>query len=126
MFSGSFGDMSPSILIPVLAMGQPSGPPGTQADPRAQMLSTVGMLVLMGVMFYLLLFRPQQKKQKEHTQLLKSLRAGDKVVTTGGVVGTVVSVKEKTLSIRSADSKFEVTKGAIAEVTERSGEPSES
>jgi len=126
MFIGSFADMSLSILSPLLAMGQPPGPPGTQPDPRAQMLSTVGMLALMGVMFYLLLFRPQQKKQKEHAQLLKGLRPGDKIVTTGGVVGTVVSVKERTLSIRSADSKFEVTKAAIAEVTERTAEASES
>ena len=56
----------------------------------------------------------------------KAVRAGDKIITTGGIVGVIVSVKEKTLSIRSADAKFEITKSAISEITERSGESSES
>jgi preprotein translocase subunit YajC len=110
----------------VLALGQPSSPPGTQPDPRGQALSTIGMLVLMVVMFYFVLIRPQSKKAKEHAQMLKTVRSGDKIVTTGGVVGTVITVKEKTLSIRSGDAKFEVTKSAIAEISERGGESSES
>jgi len=83
-------------------------------------------LVLLVVVFYLIILRPQQKKTREHAELLKNVRAGDKVVTSGGVIGVVVSVKEKSISIRSADAKFEITKSAIAEITERSGEPSES
>jgi len=109
----------------ILAMGPAPSPPGTQADPRAQIIGPMGILVIFAVMMYFLMIRPQQKKQKEHAALLKSIRAGDKIVTTGGVVATVVTVKEKTLSIRSADSKFEITKSAIAEITERTGESSE-
>ena len=105
-------------------MGQPTTP-GTQPDPRGQALYTVLMLVIMVVMFYFVLIRPQSKKTKEHQELLKTVKPGDKVVTSGGVVGVVVTVKEKTLSIRSADSKFEVTKAAIAEITERAGASSE-
>jgi preprotein translocase subunit YajC len=78
------------------------------------------------VVFYFILIRPQQKKAKDHTILLKTLRSGDKIVTTGGVVGVVVTVKEKTVSIRSADTKMEVLKSAVTEITERSGESSES
>jgi preprotein translocase subunit YajC len=107
-----------------LAMGQP--PPGTQQDPKAAILGQVGFLVLMVVLFYFVLIRPQQKKQKDHTEMLKTVRSGDRIVTTGGVVATVVTVKDKTLSIRSADSKFEITKAAVAEITERTGEPVES
>lgn len=110
----------------LLGMGQPPGPAGTQQDPRAALLSNLGFLVIIIVMFYFVLIRPQSKKQKEHAQMLKTVRAGDKIVTTGGVVGVVVSVKEKTLTLRSADSKFEITKAAIAEITERSGEPAQS
>jgi len=106
-------------------MAQPTTP-GTQPDPRGQALYTVGMLVIMVVMFYFVLIRPQSKKAKEHAELLKTVKPGDKIVTSGGVVATVVSVKEKTLSIRSADSKFEVTKSAVTEITERSGAASES
>lgn len=110
----------------LLAMGPPPGPAGTQPDSRTQLFGPVGMLVIMGVMLYFLMFRPEQKRRKQHAELLKSIRAGDKVVTSGGIVGVVVSVKEKTLSLRSADTKLEVNKSAIAEITERSGETKES
>jgi preprotein translocase subunit YajC len=79
----------------------------------------------MVVVFYFILIRPQQKKAKDHNTLLKTLRSGDKIVTSGGVVGVVVTVKEKTVSIRSADTKMEVLKSAVAEITERSGESGE-
>jgi preprotein translocase subunit YajC len=84
------------------------------------------MMAMLVAVFYLALIRPQQKKAKEHAALLKAVRPGDKIVTSSGIVAVVVTVKEKTLSIRSADAKLEITKSAIAEITERSGEPSES
>lgn len=98
----------------------------TQPDPRAQTIQMVGMLVLMGVMFYFLMIRPQQKKAKQHAELLKSIKSGDKILTSGGIVGIVVTVKDKNVTIRSADTKLEVTKSAIAEITERGGQSSES
>jgi len=79
-------------------------------------------LILLVVVFYFVLIRPQQKKAKEHQVLLKGLRPGDKVVTSGGVIGTVITVKEKIVTIRSGDTKLEMTKGAISEVVERSGD----
>jgi preprotein translocase subunit YajC len=54
--------------------------------------------------------------------MLKLVKPGDKVITSGGMVGTVVSVKERTLAIRSAETKVEVLKSAITEITERAGE----
>ena len=79
------------------------------------------------VVFYFALIRPQQKKSKEHAQLLKNIRSGDKILTSGGILATVITVKEKSITIRSADTKLEVTKSAVTEITERSGsEPSES
>jgi preprotein translocase subunit YajC len=101
----------------------PPAQPGQQAPPAWVNMVPLGLLV---VVFYFALIRPQQKKAKEHAALLKAVRAGDKIVTSSGIVAVVVTVKEKTLTIRSADAKFEITKSAIAEITERSGEPSES
>ena len=83
------------------------------------------MMVVMVVMFYFVLIRPQQKKAKQHAALLKNVKPGDRILTSGGIVGVVLTVKEKTLTLRSADTKLEVTKAAIAEITERSGETSE-
>lgn len=105
----------------LLAMGQPP-PPGTQQNPTGQMLHMLGMFAMMGFIFYFLLIRPQQKKQRDHDNLLKTLKAGDKVVTSGGVVGVVVGIKDKTVSLRSADTKLEILKSAVAEVTERASD----
>jgi preprotein translocase subunit YajC len=118
--------MISSGLTALLALGAPPSPPGTQPNPTGQLVNMLAMFALMGVMFYFVLIRPQQKKAKEQADLLKSMRPGDKVVTTSGIVGTILTVKERTVSLRSADAKFEMTKTAIAEISERSGESSES
>lgn len=76
----------------------------------------------MGIMLYFIFIRPQTKKAREQATMLKTMKAGDKIVTSSGIVGMVVSVKEKTASIRSADSKLEVLKSAITDITERGGE----
>ncbi len=105
----------------LIAMGAP--PAAGQEAPPWYM--TMFPFVLMLVVFYFILIRPQQKKAKEHQQLLTGLRSGDKVLTSGGVVGVVVGVKEKTVTVRSADTKIEILKSAVAEITERGSEVKE-
>ncbi len=95
-------------------------PPGTQPNPTGQMFQMLGMVVFFIVVMYFIMIRPQQKKAREHDQLLKSLKPKDKIVTSGGVVGIVVSVGERSITIRSADTKLEVLKSAVTEITERS------
>src|SRR5438128_3962194 len=112
--------MSSFNPLPLLALAPPAQP-GQQPYPG---WTNLVPLVLLVVVFYFALIRPQQRKQKEHAQLLKTVRPGDKIVTSGGIIGVVVTVKDKTLMLRSADAKFEVTKAAIAEISERSGDSS--
>ena len=109
--------MNLNALNLMLADGQVVMRPNEQG----QMITMVGMFAIMGVMFYFMLIRPQSKKAKEHEELLKSLKPGDKILTVGGIIGVVVGVKEKTVSLRSADTKLEVTKSSVTEVTERVG-----
>lgn len=106
----------------LFALAPTSTPPGTEADPRGQMIQMVGMIVLMGIVFYFALIRPQRLRAKQLDTLVKTLKPGDKVVTNSGIIGVVVSVKDKSLSIRSAETKLEILKSAVAEITERSGE----
>ena len=103
----------------ILALGAQPAKSGQQGPPA---WTSFVPLVLLIVVFYFILIRPQQKKAKDHAGLLKTLRPGDKIVTSGGVLGVVLTVKEKTVTIRSADAKLEITKSAVAEITERSGE----
>jgi len=79
-------------------------------------------LFLVLIAFYFALILPQRKRQKALDTLMKSLKAGDKVTTSGGIIGVVVTVKDKSVSIRSADTKLEILKSAISEVTERAAE----
>lgn len=72
--------------------------------------------VFLFLIMYVLLIRPQQKKAREHDALLKLLKVGDKVATNGGIIGVVVGLKDNKVSIRSADSKLEILKGAVTEV----------
>jgi preprotein translocase subunit YajC len=71
--------------------------------------------VLLFVVFYFLLIRPQQKKQKELQNMLMNLKKGDKVVTVGGVVGAIVDVKDDKLILKIADNvKIEVVRSYVS------------
>jgi preprotein translocase subunit YajC len=94
---------SPALLAPAL-------PPG---------LVTFLPFVLIIVVFYLMLVRPNQKKQKQWQEMLGSLKPGDRITTTGGMRGTIISLKEDTIQLRVPPDgiKLEVIKSAIASVT---------
>lgn len=77
-------------------------------------------LIFLFVIFYFLLIRPQQKKQKEHANMIASVEKNDEIVTAGGVHGTVVAVSDKTVSVRIADNvKVELEKGSISQVAKK-------
>ena len=83
------------------------------------------MMGVMAVIFYFILIRPQQKRTKELAKLIESIKSGDRVSTSSGIIGTVITVKDKIVTLRSADSKLEVSKGSITEILE-SGKTTES
>ena len=75
-------------------------------------------LIIIAVLFYFLLIRPQQKKQKEHQKLVTAIKTGDKVITGGGIHGIVANVKESTILLKVADNvKIEMDKAAVVSVT---------
>lgn len=73
------------------------------------------MILIFGV-FYLLLIRPQQKKQRQLQATIAELKAGDKVVTTGGIIGTITVVRDTSFLIRSDKSIMEIARTAVAGV----------
>jgi preprotein translocase subunit YajC len=76
------------------------------------------MLLIIGV-FYMLLIRPQQKRQRELQQTISQLKAGDRVVTTGGLIGTITSVRDTSFLIRSGEkSILEISRSAVAGIQE--------
>jgi len=78
----------------------------------------VPMLLIIAV-FYLLLIRPQQKRQRQLQDTISQLKAGDRIVTTGGVIGTITTVRDTSLLIRSADkSILEIARSSVAGLDE--------
>ena len=108
-------------LFELLAMG--GSPAGTDPNPTGQMLQMVGTFAIIGVMFYFLLLRPQQKQRKEQEELLKNVKTGDKVLLNSGIFGIVSNVKDKSLMVKIADNvKIEVLKSAVGSVVQKSAE----
>jgi len=105
----------------------PAGTPGAQPTPAQTLFGNpLILIVLMVVMMYFMMIRPQSQQRKRLAKLLESLKSGDKVVTASGIVGVVVTVKDKTVSLRSSDAKMEVTKSSVTEILERGGDSSAS
>src|SRR6266496_2601034 len=76
------------------------------------------MLLIIAV-FYMLLIRPQQKRQRQLQETISQLKIGDRVVTTGGVIGTITTVKDTSFLIRSAEkSILEIARSAVAGIDE--------
>jgi preprotein translocase subunit YajC len=91
------------------------GAPG--AAPTQNPLVSLTPVLFIGVIFYFLLMRPQQKQQKEHRRMLDALKPGDRVLTQGGIYGTISNLKGNVVVLKIADNvKVEVSRTAIAQV----------
>ena len=103
-----------SSFIPFLQAA--TGSAGS-ASTSSSLIGTLIPFLLIAVIFYFFLIRPQNKKQKETEKMLNALKKGDKVITIGGIHGTVSSVKENTVVVKVDDSaKIEFDRKAIAAV----------
>ena len=96
-----------------------------QAPSGNSFFAPVAMYVVIGAIFYFVLFRPQQAQRKQHDAAVRAIKRGDQVVTAGGIVGEVVHIRERTagtpapddhVTIRSAESRLVVERGRIAKV----------
>ena len=86
------------------------------AAPKSGIMNFMPLIVIFAI-FYFLLIRPQQKKAKEHQQLLNNLNRGDKVVTSGGLYGTINALRGKVVEVKIADNvKVQVLRSAISSV----------
>ena len=82
-----------------------------------EQLNAFWPIILMAVIFYFLLWRPQKKQQKKRQEMLESLKPGAKIVTVGGVMGNIVSLHDDYLVVRIADRvEIKVTRAAVAQV----------
>jgi preprotein translocase subunit YajC len=114
----------PLMLFPT---GEAGGAAGAASSSNP--LQSYGILIVMPLIilvFYFLVMRPQNKKQKEAKKMLENLRKGDRIVTIGGLRGTIVSVKDDAVILKVDDNtKLEYSKSAVATVLKRDEEAME-
>lgn len=99
------------------AMGKGGAATGQGAGGFASLIP----IILMFVIFYFLLIRPQQKKAKEHREMVSQLRKGDRIVTSGGLHGRVTAVSDSTLTVEIADKvRVKIARGNVSQVVQPS------
>ena len=94
------------------------GTPQAGADPASgtDMLVQFVPLILMFVIFYFLLIRPQQKRAKAHKQMLSELKRGDHVITSSGLLGRILEISDEEALIECGEAKLRISRGAIGGV----------
>jgi preprotein translocase subunit YajC len=96
-------------------------PPASDGEQPNLLFQFMPFIVIFGV-FYFLVFAPMRKKQRNHTQMLQELKAGDRVVTNGGIHGTVVGVTDDVVQLRIADQiKIDISKSAVSGMLQPDG-----
>jgi len=89
-------------------------PPATDGQQPNMLIQFLPFILIFAV-FYFLVFAPMRKKQKKHSEMLQQLKAGDRVVTSGGIHGIVVGVSDDVVQLRIADQvKIDVSKNAVS------------
>ena len=96
---------------------------GAAAAPEAgSMMSFVVPMIFMVVIFYFLLIRPQQKKSIEHKALLDNLKKGDRIITSGGMIGTIINIDDQIVNVEIADKvRIEMGRPYIAGFAPKKG-----
>ena len=103
-----------NYLLQTLAMGAPAG-----AEGQGNMMGAFMPLILIFAIFYFMLIRPQQRKEKERKKMIENIKTGDRVMFSG-IMGTVTNVKDDTFTVKIADKvKVEVIRGAVARMLDK-------
>jgi len=85
-----------------------------------------GWIAIMIAIFYVMIIRPQRRREKERQDLLKNIKTGDRVLFSGGIIGIVANVKEKTFTIKIGEkSKVEVLRGAVTQILDKTELPAD-
>jgi len=100
------------IFTSLFSISQQSGTAPSAGGGIIQMLFMFGLIF---VIFYLLIIMPQRKKQKKHQEMVEQLKPGNKLITTGGIYGTVIGTQQDKIELKiSANTKINITKNAVA------------
>lgn len=90
---------------------------GAGAGSQAAVIANFLPIIFIFGIFYFLLIRPQQKRQREYEKMLKEIKKNDEIVTTGGIHGTILNVKDDTVTLKIDENvKIEINKNAVGQI----------
>ena len=116
-FSQAFADTTSEIEVDATANTQEGA-----AEISSSLMSFLPLIIIF-IIFYFLIIRPQQKKMKEHKRMINAIKRGDKVVTTGGMIGTVTKVDNNNAHLTieiAANVEIKVLRSSVSEIMNRS------
>ena len=107
----------------VLGMGTP---PAGQGQGQGSGMLMMGYMAIIFALFYFMMIRPQMKREKERKKLIENIKAGDRILFCGGLLGVVASVKGNAFVVKIADNvKIEIARGAVLRVLDKDEAPGE-
>lgn len=102
--------------LDIIAMATPPGGAQGQGNP----LTMFAPMILIFAIFYFMLIRPQQRKEKERVKQIETIKSGDKVMFSGGILGVIANVKDHTFVVKVSDNvKLEIARGAVMKVIDK-------
>jgi preprotein translocase subunit YajC len=105
------------LLWPTAAMAQTTG---GEVNPQQRLIANILLILAFFLVVYFMFLRPQQKRQKQVQEMLKNIKNGDRVLTSGGLYGQVLGVKDDVVVLKIADDvKVEVAKSAVQGVVSK-------
>ena len=105
-------------ILPVIAQAEAAAAP--QSSPYGMLIT----MALIFAIFYFMMVRPQQRKEKERRKTIETLRAGQRVIFAGGLIGTIAEVKQYTFIIETVSGKIEIARGAVSRLLKDDETPS--
>ncbi len=105
------------MITQLFAAFGPQGGAGGQSSGGGSPMSLIFMIIAIFAVMYFLMIRPQQRQKKQHQDMMSQLSKGDKVVTTGGIHGTVAGVKDNIVILKIADNvKVEINRASVGQI----------
>jgi preprotein translocase subunit YajC len=110
----------PWTTMPLALGAPPGGAPGQQGGGMLML----GYMAIIFLLFYFMMIRPQMRKEKERKNLIAGVKTGDRILFSGGILGSVTNVKDQTLIVKIADNvKIEIARGAVARILDKGETP---
>jgi preprotein translocase subunit YajC len=116
-----------NTIFTAISVAQCAPAAGPQPSGAGGSMMLVGYVVILFALFYVMIFLPQRRKDKERKQLIEATKSGDRIIFGGGLIGTVTNLKDNTLTVKIGEhTKIEILRGSVQRVLGKDEDAKES